>query len=106
MDFRQCFFFDTHEVTKIVLPKVLQNFKKTPNCACWPKAMNQKSFTFFPKHTIPDETKGTPSIFLSFATEWMLKNPDSAKFLGFAGTVEENTLTRKYFDTLKFFCYF
>ena len=29
MDFRQCFFFDTPEVTKIVLPKVLQNFKKT-----------------------------------------------------------------------------
>ena len=30
--FSGVFFFDTPEVTKIVLPKVLQNFKKTPNC--------------------------------------------------------------------------
>ena len=45
MAFRQCFlknFFDTPEVTKIVLPKVLQNFKKTPNCSCWHKELNQK----------------------------------------------------------------
>ena len=38
------FFFDTLEVTKIVLPKVLQNFEKTPNCTCWPKELNQKGF--------------------------------------------------------------
>ena len=36
MAFRQCFFFDTLEVTEIVLPKVLQNLKKAPNCTCWP----------------------------------------------------------------------
>ena len=38
------FFFDTPEVTKIVLPKVLQNFQMTPNCTCWPKELNQKGF--------------------------------------------------------------
>ena len=37
-------FFDTPEVTKTVLPKFLQNFKKTPNCTCWPKELNQKCF--------------------------------------------------------------
>ena len=30
------------EVTKIVLPKVLQNFEKTPKCTWWPKELNQK----------------------------------------------------------------
>ena len=45
MAFRQCFletFFDTAEVTKIVLPKVLQNFRKAPNCTRWPNELNQK----------------------------------------------------------------
>ena len=51
MDFRQCF-LGRPEVTKIVLPKTLQNFQ-----------------IFFPP-------KGPPSIFFrSFATERMLKNP-------------------------------
>ena len=52
MAFRQCFFFDTPEVTKIVLPKVLQH--------C-PKELNQKGF---PRYTKPDETKGPLFIFL------------------------------------------
>ena len=48
-------------MTKIVLPKVLQNFKKTPNCTCWPKEVNRKGFFLFSaKHTIPDETEGGP----------------------------------------------
>ena len=48
MAFRQCFFFDTSEVTKIVLPKVLQNFKVLENCTCWPKELIQNSiFLFF-----------------------------------------------------------
>ena len=37
-------FFDTPEVTKTVLTKVLQNFKKKPKCTCWPKELNQKGF--------------------------------------------------------------
>ena len=44
MAFRQSFFFDTPEATKIVLPNVPQNFKKTPNCTRWPKEVNQKGF--------------------------------------------------------------
>ena len=44
MAFRQCFFFDTPELTKKVLPKVIQNFQKTPKCTCWPKELNQKGF--------------------------------------------------------------
>ena len=90
------FFFDTPEVTKIVLPKGLQNFKKTPNCTRWPKKLKQKGFPRNIQHTIPDDTKGSPplsflrhceiffreknslkgppSIFWSFATESMLKN--------------------------------
>ena len=39
--FSSVFFFDTPEVTKIFLPKVLQNFKKTPNCTCRPKEQNE-----------------------------------------------------------------
>ena len=31
-------------MTKIVLPKVLQNFEKTPKSTCWPKDLNQKGF--------------------------------------------------------------
>ena len=32
------------ELTKIVLPKVLQNLQKTPKCTWWPKELNQKGF--------------------------------------------------------------
>ena len=31
-------------MTKIVLPKVLQKFEKTPNWTRWPKELNQKGF--------------------------------------------------------------
>ena len=46
MAFRQCFFKDQNrpELTKIVLPKVLQNLQKTPKCTWWPKELNQKGF--------------------------------------------------------------
>ena len=73
------------KVTKIVIPKVLQNFEKTTKCTCWFKELNQKGFprniqyrtrpkgppfrlfsalcdfcsNFFPP-------KGPPSIFLEF----------------------------------------
>ena len=62
MAFRQCLFFDITEVTKIVLPKVLQNFKVLENCTCWPKELNQNGiFFFFRVPTIPGEAKGSPS---------------------------------------------
>ena len=38
------FFSRPPELTKIVLPKVIQNFQKTPKCTCWPKELNQKGF--------------------------------------------------------------
>ena len=80
------------EVTKLVLPKVLQNFEKTPNCTCWPKKLNQKGFLRNTKYKT--RQKGPPSVFWdcdfsgkkipqriplqffwSFATGGMLKNP-------------------------------
>ena len=42
--FSSVFFSRPPELTKIVLPKVLPNFQKTPKCTCWPKELNQKSF--------------------------------------------------------------
>ena len=109
----------------MVLPKVLQNFQKTPKCTCWPKELNQKGFprniqywtrpkgpsfrhcaTFFKKNFFPHEnppfrvhlfgtvrlfskktfspTKTPPSIFWSFATEWMLKNPKGSSLSVFS----------------------
>ena len=90
MAFRQCF-LRPPELTKIVLPKVRQNFQKTPKCTCWPKELNQKGFTriiqyrtrpkgpffgtvrLFSKLFSP--RKAPLQFFWSFATEWMLKNP-------------------------------
>ena len=40
-------FFDTPEVTKIVLPKVIQNFKVIHNCTRWPRELNEKGFFSF-----------------------------------------------------------
>ena len=91
MVFRHCF-LRPPELTKIVLPKVLQNFQKTPKCTCWPTELNQKGLprniqyrmrpkgpffrhcaTFFKKKFSP---RNAPlQFFWSFATEWMLKNP-------------------------------
>ena len=75
MAFRQCFFFDTPEVTKLVLPKVLQNYKKTASCTCWPKKVNQKGFPFFPQNTIPEETKKPLSVFWHCETSFPKKSP-------------------------------
>ena len=95
--FLSVFFFDTPEVTKIVL----QNFKVSLKCTCWPRKLNQKSFSFFPRNIqyrtrlkgptfeffrhcgtffkIVFPQKG-PSIVWSFATKWMLKNPKGPPF--------------------------
>ena len=131
MAFRQCF-LRPPEVTKIVLPKVIQNFEKTPNCTCWPKELSQKGF---PRNIqYRTRPKGTPfrffgtvrlffktffhqrvpsSIFWSFATEWMLKNPNASSLSVFFGIVRLFSIffhkrfsIHQYFDILKFFCYF
>ena len=109
--FSSVFFFDTPEVTKIVLPKVLQNFKKTPNCTLWPKEQNQKVF----QRNIQYRTrpKGSPFIFFgSFATEWILKNPKGYPFSFFRhcetffNFFVKGSPIHQYFDILKSFCYF
>ena len=93
------FFSRPPELTKIVLPKVIQNFQKTPKCTCWPKELNQKGFprniqyrtrpkgpffrhcaTFF-KNFFPHES---PLQFFGFATEWMLKNPKGSSLSVFS----------------------
>ena len=89
------------ELTKIVLPKGLQNFQKTPKCTCWPKELNQKGFprniqyrtrpkgpffwhcAIFFKETF-STTKGPLQFFWSFATEWMLKNPKGSSLSVFS----------------------
>ena len=104
------------EVTKIVLPNVLQNFEKTPNCTCWPKELNQNGFPrniqyrarpkgppfrfflalcdFFQKFF---PTKGSPlRYFGSFATEWILKNPKGSSLSVFFGIVR--LFSRKSFS--------
>ena len=86
MAFRQRF-FDTPEVTEIVLPKVLQNFK----LHLLAQGTEPKTFLFFfrvthitgrekffSKNYFPPKGPSPPLQFLgqsSFATEWMLKNP-------------------------------
>ena len=82
-------FFDTPEVTKKVLPKVLQNFKKTPNCTCWPKELNQKGF---PRNI---QYRTRPKVPLSVFSALRLF---SKLFFG--------CCRGEYFDTLKSFCYF
>ena len=70
-------------------PKVLRKLKKTPNCTPSPKELNQKGFPrniqyrTIPKSSVFFSTfpgkffsrSVLPSIFWSFATEWMLRNP-------------------------------
>ena len=87
MAFRQCFLNSSPpEVTKIVLPKVLQNFEKTPNCTYWPKELNQKGF---PRNIqYRTRPKGPPFSFFSalrfifFRKNYSSKSP-SFNFLEF-----------------------
>ena len=97
------FFFNPHELTKIVLQNII-----APNCTIWSSELNKKGFpfsrvtyhtrrdqrvppsnfffgtaTFFPEIFSP---QGPPSIFCCFATEWMLENPKGSPFV-FFGTV-------------------
>ena len=122
--FRQCLLVDTPEVTKIVLPKVLRIFKKSPNCTCWPKELNQKSFprniqyrtvplsffrhceTFFGKK-IP---KGSHLHILELCDRMAVEKSKRFPSFSFFGIVRLFSKTffcrREYFDTLKSFCYF
>ena len=125
MAFRQC--LDVSEVTKIVLPKVSQNFEKTPNCTCWPRELNQKGF---PRKYNTGRDQRVPTldflalcdffsffstkssqIFWSFATEWMLKNPKGSSLSVCFGIVRffsiffhKRLQIHQYFDILKSFC--
>ena len=71
------FFFDTPEVTRIVQRKVVQNFKKTPNCTCWRKELNPRNIQY---RTRP---KGPPFQFFFGIVRLFQKIV--------AGAVEENT---------------
>ena len=82
--FPSVFFFDTPEVTKIVLPKILQNFKVSPKSTWWPKKLNEpkRIFLFFPRNIQHRARLKGPNLqfFWSFATEWMLKNSKRSPF--------------------------
>ena len=100
-------------MTKIVLPKNLQNFEKTPSCTCWPKELNQKGlprnlqlrtrsnghFRFFSALRLNFKNIFFPAkgsllqFFWSFATGWMLKNPKKGppfQFFWHCGTFFSN----------------
>ena len=95
------FFSKTTEVTKTVLPKVLQNFRKTPNCTCWPKELNQKGFPCNIQYRT--RLKGPLHFFGVLRQNGRWKIPKGAPFSFFRhlrlfsktffGSVEENTLT-------------
>ena len=131
MAFRQCF-LGPPELTKIVLPKVLQSFQKTPKCTSWPKELNQKGFPrniqyrtrpkgpffrhcdFFQKKIFHHESPPPSIFFWSFATEWMLKNPKGSPLSVFFGIVRlffqfffiKVVPIHQYLEILKSFCYF
>ena len=133
-DFRRSrlvFLLRPPEVTKIVLPKVLQNFEKTPNCTCWPKELSQKGFPrtiqyrtrprgppfrfflalcdFFSNFF---STKGSPFIFLEFCNRMDVEK--SQRVLPFSffrhcetfKKIHKRFQIHQYFDILKSFCYF
>ena len=120
-------------MTKIVLPKVLQNFEKTPNCTCWPKELNQKGFprniqnrtrpkgppfrffrhcaTFFPFFS----TKGPPFNFFEFCDKMDVEKSQRILPFSFYRHCEtffqnfpliKGSPIHQYFDILWSFCYF
>ena len=129
VDYSHCFlsvFFDTPEVTKIVLPKVLQNFL----LYLLDQGTGPKRFFLFPRNIqYRARLEGPPfqffsglrdfffgkkfspngELFWSFATDWMLKNPKGSPFSVFGIETFFKKIwccRREYFDTLKSFCYF
>ena len=125
-------FFYTTEVMKIVLPKVQQNFKKTPNCFRWPKELNQKGFARNMQYR--RRPKGPPFQFFGIA-RLFLDNFSPKGLFNFFGLLRQNgcwkipkvplfqffgivrlfsksfffikgSSIHQYFDILKSFCYF
>ena len=90
MAFRQCFlnfFFDTPEVTKIVLPKVLQNFK---DAKLYLLVQGTEPKRFHAYHTIPDKIKGSPfQFFLALRDFFPGKIPQRVP-LQFFGVLQQN----------------
>ena len=130
MAFRQCF-LRPPELTKIVLPKVIQNFQKMPKCTCWPKELNQKGFLcniqyrtrpkgpffgtvrlFSKKNFFPHERP--PSNFLEFCNRMGVEK--SQRVLPFSFFRHCETFfnfffikvvpIHQYLEILKSFCYF
>ena len=100
-------FFDTTEVAKIVLPKVLQNFK----LYLLAQGTEPKRFSFFPRNIqYRARLKGPPSIFWSLATQWMLENTKRSPFQFFSAlrlfSRNFGCCRREYFDTLNPFAIF
>ena len=122
------------EVIKVVLPKVLQNFEKTPKCTCWPKEPNQKGFPrniqyrtrpkgppldFF-RHCatfvqIFFSPKGPPLIFLEFCDRMDVEKCPRLHPFSFFGIVrfffqkvhkKVSNSAKFTLETLKSFCYF
>ena len=85
-------FFDTPQATKIVLPKVLQNFEKTPNCTCWPKELNQKGF---PRNIqYRTRSKGPPlDFFRHCATFFKFFSTKGSPF-NFFGVLQQNDVEK------------
>ena len=82
MAFRQCF-FSIHLVIKIVLRKVLQNFKK-PNFTRWPKALNQKPKMFSRLAYNTGRDQRIPTLFFRHCEIFFQKK---------SGAAEANTVT-------------
>ena len=80
--------FDTPEVTKLVLPKVPQNFKETPNCTCWPKKLNQKGF---PRNIqYRTRPKRPPFQFFSALRDFFRKKISQSSPFNFFGVLRQN----------------
>ena len=85
--FSSVFFFDTPELTKIVLPKVLQNFK-APNCTFSPSELDDESCSFFFSIAV------SLSIFFGIVRFFQIFFHQRVPLQNFRGfREEENTLT-------------
>ena len=95
-----CFSLRTPEVTKIVLPKVLQNFKKTPNCTCWPKELKYKGF---PRNIqYRTRLKGHPLFFLTFRVfRKKIFQSVPFNFFGFCGQMDVEKSQRASFSVFR-----
>ena len=102
MAFRQCFLFDTPEVTKI-----LQNFKfHLLGQGTEPERFSFRFFFGIVRLLKIFCHQRVPHHFWSFATEWMLKNPPLKFFRHCETFFIKGSPIHQYFDILKSFCDF